>query len=201
MMLASLPIQDCELLIRQWTRRDLDDRAAWPPYPEPYRAFDATVKLAGPEQRDRRFASQDSDRTQLTLTVDHRSDPCVGYIALHHIDWQSRTVGNAGVRIHPLWCDRGIGTRVLRSIASYCRDCGLLSFRLDASPLNTRALRCYEKIGFERTGSDLWRNDPSIRNKDLWRKEHADLRPHVRFVEGIPQVRFWWLELDLRGIG
>ncbi len=71
-----------------------------------------------------------------------------GVVALAEIDWLKGRVGNMGVRIHPEWCGKGIGTAVLRMISSRFLNAGMLEFQLDVAIANVRAIRCYEKVGF-----------------------------------------------------
>ncbi len=62
-------------------------------------------------------------------------------------------VFNSAARLHPDWCDRGIGTQILRLLLTGCGDQGIRSVALDAARQNRRAIRCYEGVGFrpERT--------------------------------------------------
>jgi RimJ/RimL family protein N-acetyltransferase len=56
-----------------------------------------------------------------------------------------------GFRVHPNWCDKGIGTRILKLVIAHFAEAGIASFRLDVAEPNARAIRCYEKAGFSRT--------------------------------------------------
>jgi RimJ/RimL family protein N-acetyltransferase len=48
---------------------------------------------------------------------------------------------------------RGLGTQMIRSfVAQLCADPGVTRVQTDPSPLNARAVRCYEKAGFQRVG-------------------------------------------------
>ena len=53
-----------------------------------------------------------------------------------------------GIRIHPNWCDRGVGTRALKATIGRFAEAGIDRFRLDVAEPNARAIRCYEKVGF-----------------------------------------------------
>jgi RimJ/RimL family protein N-acetyltransferase len=114
--------------------------------------------------------------------------------SLREIDWETRVVGNVGFRVRPDWCDRGYGPRILGLAAVWCRECSIQSIRLDVSPTNVRAVRCYEKAGMVRVG-EFWRVDSTLVDIDIAREEYVALRPHFRIEGGVPQVRFWWMEL------
>lgn len=147
-LISSLPVYYENLGVRIWCRKDLDIRADWPPYPSPYSVFTSGVGGMTPSQRDSYFRERDTDLCRITLTVDHANQIMIGMLALFDIDWGKDTVGNMGVRIHPEWCDRGIGTTVMGMVASWLFDAGIREIRLDVAEPNVRAIRCYEKAGF-----------------------------------------------------
>jgi RimJ/RimL family protein N-acetyltransferase len=193
-MLESLPIQVDGFTIRHWNRNDLDELAAWPIYPFPDEGFVFSFKEKTPEERDRLFRSREDRTDTMVLIIDHASHRAMGYISLQEIEWINGEVENIGFRIEPSWCNRGIGTLVLRSVSRWCLDCGLRKLRLDVAASNDRAVRCYEKMGFVRTG-ELWREAADMKGVDLNQPTYDFLRPHMRHDGAIPQIRFWWMEL------
>jgi len=68
--MASLPIHDGDLVIREWTREDVDRRAAWPPYQAPYSVFTSSLADMDSTERDAYFQSRDEREDRITLTVD-----------------------------------------------------------------------------------------------------------------------------------
>lgn len=196
-MLKSLPVRKGELTIRPWTREDTYERANWPSYPPPYVDFNFALMGASKEQLDRHFIVRHNDPNRLALAIDYGTQPVIGYLALHDIDWSAQRVGNLGLRIHPEWCDKGIGTSVIRMVARWCSECGMRALRLDVGPANPRALRCYQKAGFVKVG-EFWRDEPKLKDVDIQQKRYDLVRPHSRVKNGTPQVRFWWVELDCK---
>jgi RimJ/RimL family protein N-acetyltransferase len=192
-MVARLPLSAGDYTIRQWQRADVDFLAAWPTYPSGYEGFNLAVRGLPPEGKDGYFSARQANPHRTTLVVDHRDQAVVGYIALVEIDWDSRVIGNMGIRIAPAWCDRGIGTLAIGATAGWCFASGFESVRLDVAGANTRAVRCYEKAGFASVG-EFWRDDKGLLGIDLSDPRHAALRAHFRMQAGIPQVRFWWME-------
>lgn len=71
---------------------------------------------------------------------------------------------------------------------------GVTAIRLYVAGPNSRAIRCYEKAGFARTG-EFWRDDPGLAPVDVARPESESLRPHVRTDGEVPQLRFYWMEM------
>ncbi|MCK4235278.1 GNAT family N-acetyltransferase, partial [candidate division WOR-3 bacterium] len=92
------------------------------------------------------------------------------------------------------WCNKGIGTLIIRKVSNWCFKLGLKALRLDVAAANTRAIRCYEKAGFVKT-EEFWRNDKGLRNIDVNQPQYDFLRPHVRLDRDVPQIRFWWMDL------
>ena len=200
-MLAALPLDARDLTIRQWTRDDLDQLAAWPAYPFPYEAFGFSFADASCVERDRVFEEREGDPARITLVV-CRDEAWVGYLALLAIDWKTGTVGNLGIRIHPERCGHGIGSLMLRAVIDWGVKHGLDSFRLDVAASNPRAIRCYEKAGFQEVG-ELWRPAPDLKDLDLSQAQYDFLRPHIRFpATGEAELRFLTMEVAvLRSMG
>ena len=196
-LLAALPLQAADLTIRGWARDDLDQLAAWPPYPFPYEAFRFRFADRTPIERDDVFAERERDPARITLTA-NRDGACIGYLALLEIDWCSGTVGNLGIRVHPSHCGEGIGTALLRSVLHWGFERGLASFRLDVAASNARAIRCYEKAGFREAG-EIWRPAPDLQRVDLSLRKYDFLRAHVRFADPHkPELRFLIMEAPRR---
>lgn len=193
-MLKSLPICKEETSIRPWNRKDLDDLAKWPGYPFPNEPFNSSLSEMSSEERDQHFRSREDNPNRITLVVDHTTQKAIGYLSLVQIDWLDRIVGNMGFRIHPSWCNKGIGTLVIREVSNWCFEFGLRALQLDVAAANTRAVRCYEKVGFVKT-EEFWRNDEGLKKIDINQLQYNFLRPHVRLDRGVLQIRFWWMEL------
>jgi RimJ/RimL family protein N-acetyltransferase len=194
-MLHSLPIKEREFSIRLCKRRDLDELAAWPDYPAPYEAFRFSFASMDQDERDILFRKREGEESRITLIMDHEEAVAIGYSALHEIDWKKRTIGNMGVRLHPAWCDKGVGMFMISRAVHWCFTSGIRRLRLDVAAPNKRAVRCYEKAGFIRTG-EFWRKDEKLKDVNLSDAQYRFLREHLRVSSGIPEIRFWWMRLD-----
>jgi RimJ/RimL family protein N-acetyltransferase len=125
----------------------------------------------------------------MTLAVDYHDQSCVGYLALLDIDWDGCSVGGLSVRIHPDWCERGLGTRALRALVAWALSRGFASLHLDVVATNLCAIHCYEKVGFTPI-AEVWRVAHDLDNADLSAPELAFLKPHIRPAEGTVELRF-----------
>jgi RimJ/RimL family protein N-acetyltransferase len=191
-LLRTLPLRQGVLLVRAWTRQDVDRLAAWPPYPFPYQGFEFSFAGASRTERDALYRDRQARRDVLVLVVDRQAQPAVGYLGLRCVDWQAGTVGKFGVRVHPDWCERGVGTSIIRAVTRWSFEHGFVSWRLDVAASNARAVRCYEKAGFVQMG-ELWRRAGNL--VDLSEPRYDFVRPHLREQGGRIELRFWVMEL------
>jgi len=193
-MLTELPIIENSLSVRAWTREDLDTLAAWPKYPFPYEGFEFGFVSMNPTERDVLFDERNRKPDSIPLILDHADNPVIGYISLTKINWDEGRVGNFGFRIHPEWVDQGIGTKVLRKVCWWCFDCGISSIGVDVAASNTRAVACYEKVGFHTTG-ELWRDAIDLKGVDTTEPRYDFLRTHLRLDGDVPELRFILMEI------
>jgi len=179
--------------VRRCTRDDYRLLAAWPPYPPRYECFRFSFADLPPAERDRVFEERDRRDDRFQLAVDLRENVAVAYVNFQKVDWNAGTMENMGIRVHPSFCNRGIGTAMLIMIRDWWFEQGMKSLRLDVAGPNTRAQRCYEKVGFVRTG-EFWREDSALAGGDLSGEEYDWLRAHVRNTSGVPEIRFQLME-------
>jgi RimJ/RimL family protein N-acetyltransferase len=193
-LLDRLPLSRGKLTMREWTRQDVDLLASWPLYPFPYRGFEFRFAGMDTAERGEVFRTRQSREDAMVLVVDHREQPAICYLALREINWETGTVGNVGMRVHPAWCGRGVGTSILRCVTRWSFETGIVRWRLDVAASNARAVRCYEKVGFVRTG-ELWRAASNLSAQNLGKARYDFIRPHLREQEGRIGLRFWVMEL------
>lgn len=196
-LLDTLPLSQGELTVREWTRRDVDRLAGWPRYPFPYRGFEYSFAAMGPTERDELFRTRQERADAMTLVVDHDAQPAVGYLASREVDWETGTVGNLGMRVHPAWCGRGVGTSILRKVTRWSFEQGFVRWRLDVAASNARAVRCYEKVGLVRTG-EFWLDASHLEDLDIDGPRYDFLRPHLRACGDELELRFWVMELEIK---
>lgn len=193
-LVESLPLVTGGLTIRRWMRDDVGRFAEWPGYQFPYEAFDFSFRDMDPMERDQVYCEREARSNAIVLAVDSDTCASLAYVALHGIDWVTRKVHNFGCRVHPHRCGRGIGTAILQAVTCWSFQGGMSSIAVDVAASNVRAVRCYEKVGFAKTGT-VWRDAADLADKDLSTPWYAFLRPHVRMGKGVPQLRFWLMEL------
>jgi RimJ/RimL family protein N-acetyltransferase len=125
--------------------------------------FDAHSKGWDEARRNRNWIGmRDHAPSEVFLPCEGREVSLIAWFALREISWEKREVGNMSIRLHPEFCDRGIGTLLSQGIFAWCHGQGFLRLRLDVLAANLRAVRCYEKAGmhktdeFEKDGATFW---------------------------------------------
>ena len=57
-----------------------------------------------------------------------------------------------GLAIHPSRSGRGLGSIMMKEILDYAKEKGMLRIELSAAVINEKAIRLYEKAGFQKEG-------------------------------------------------
>jgi L-phenylalanine/L-methionine N-acetyltransferase len=71
-------------------------------------------------------------------------------VPLHHRTNHIAYLG--GVAVHPDHSGKGVGLAMMQAIVEFARQRGILRIELSTSTANERAIRLYEKVGFEPEG-------------------------------------------------
>ena len=193
MLLNNLPIHTEGLSIRQLNRADMTLLNEWPLYPWPHDVFRFSFSGYSAEDLDRVYEAKKVDESRITLIVDAVKKKAIGYVALTQVDWIKRISGNMSFRIHPDFCDKGIGSVVMLSVQDWWFKHGMNLLRLDVAATNPRAVKCYSNSGFQRTG-EFWREAHDLVGKDLNEPKYSFLMDHVNRNAEIPRIRFYWME-------
>ncbi len=107
------------------------------------------VTLAEEERWYREYERR-TDEQIFAIEVEGRH---VGNLGLHKIDRTHRKADIGIVIGEPEFWSKGIGTEAMRVALGYAfGELGLNKVSLDVLEYNTRAIRMYEKVGFQREG-------------------------------------------------
>jgi RimJ/RimL family protein N-acetyltransferase len=171
-----------QVRLRGAERDDIPTFVRWFNDPEvrQYLGFFAPVSIA---QEERWFETLPAwDDTRSYFFVIERKDgenwQSIGTVALAEIDWRSRVAELAiAVGEKQLW-GQGYGTEAAKILLRFAfEELNLHRVQLDTFDFNPRAIRSYEKVGFQREG---------IRRKAFFR----DGRYHDVHVMGILRDEF-----------
>jgi RimJ/RimL family protein N-acetyltransferase len=77
----------------------------------------------------------------------------VGMASLARLDWRNDSAHLAFVAVDPAWRGQGVGAAMLGQVLRLCfHDYNLHRVSLLVFPANLKAIRCYERLGFQREG-------------------------------------------------
>lgn len=135
---ATLPVSGERLIVRPWTRRDRRAMEQWPLPTVHAEWLQVGITKPGP---------------RLSYAIEHGAHP-IGRISLREMDSHSARLG---IYLRPDYCSQGYGAEGLRLFLGYYFY-GLRRqiLRLDVASANIRAVRMYERLGFEVTRCE-WR--------------------------------------------
>ena len=83
---------------------------------------------------------------------------------------------------------------ILHQVTRWAYGKGIELIRVDVAASNARAIQCYEKEGFTRTG-ETWREARDLLGVDMSVSRYDFLRSHGREYNGVPWLRFIMMEL------
>lgn len=186
------PIQGPRVRLRRWLRRDTLAQELWPRYSEPFNSLWNIPRTVFFDDDSRAgFSSQ-----RYAWAVEDGAGRLIGRISLREID-QRGASARLGISLAQPYVGQGLGTEALALFLDklYFGPMGFTVMRLDVAAVNQRAVRSYEKLGFEYVESE-WRsagNDPSARLVDDPR--YAGLAHHFRRGRFETLVEFYEMEL------
>jgi RimJ/RimL family protein N-acetyltransferase len=137
------------------SERDAPTLARWSEDTEYLRAVDSDyARPLSPEEFALRLSPDQADPNRLEFHLRTLADDrLIGFVALHSVEWNNGAallaigIGEARYR------GKGYGTDALQLILRFAfHELNLFRIGLDVIATNTRALRMYEKLGFQREG-------------------------------------------------
>jgi diamine N-acetyltransferase len=148
-----------KVLIRPFERADIDRRLKWKPYPDPLYSHYNLGDLSEPE-KEAWFLKRKNDPSSVYLSIDNTQGSLIGFVRLYQIDVQNRSSW-FGIYLGWEFLDQGLGTdATLTWLGYYFDELKYERLLLDVASLNTRAIRCYQKCGFEFIRSKYNVHDP-----------------------------------------
>jgi len=123
----------------------------WATFDDPlYRLFDWPRR--SPVENGLWYADLVRDRRRVYYAVDDESQTVIGRISLREI--RGRESARLGIGFGTQYVSQGYGSEALSLFLwYYFEHLGFERMVLDVAAINVRAVRCYERCGFERVGS------------------------------------------------
>ena len=138
--------------LRRIERTDIPTFVRWFSDPE-VRKFLMLNRPISMAEEERWFESQLTDPSTELFAIETAEGVHIGNIGLHNIDWLHRRA-ELGIVIgeREFW-SQGYGSDAIRTLLAFAfREMNLHRIRLRVFEDNTRAMKAYEKCGFQREG-------------------------------------------------
>lgn len=151
--------QKGELIIRYVTENDVQTLSNWLSNPEILRFYEGRDKPQSPEQVRERYISISEDKEKKCI-VEYK-EQSIGYIQMYPLDAEWKALYGYGEKENVWGMDqfigetaywnRGIGTELVQAAITYISNkLGAVAIAMDPRVSNERAIRCYEKCGFQK---------------------------------------------------
>ncbi len=178
--------------IRPYEPADVRNQRRWPRFVDSLLVnYNLVVAPGGEADYFRNRCRRDN---YMRWAVDDHRGKLLAVVSLREID-RSAGVSRLGITVRADRLGRGYGRRILREfIAHYFRDLGFKRLILDVAAPNQRAIRCYERLGFVKTGSH-WQVHSAAADPSADR-QYRDLPDAFRRRGTIIEVRFFDMEID-----
>lgn len=181
-----------KVIIRPMVSEDVGKMEAWRPSTDPLNSL-----WNGPSHSSDnyiRFQVQADDPSRRWYAVEDLAGRLIGRLSLRHIS--RRKSARLGITLGADYVGQGHGTDALRTfLAYYFRELGFEALYLDVAAPNKRAIRCYEKCGFEYVGSHYQGAGSDGRLAFLKDEKYHDIRRFFKKKKGRNVVLFYDMKI------
>ncbi|MBC8248607.1 MAG: GNAT family N-acetyltransferase [Anaerolineales bacterium] len=186
-----------KVIIRPMVGEDVDKMAAWRPFTDslyslwnrPSRSSDDCI----------RFQAQADDPSRRWYAVEDVSGHLIGRLSLRQIS--RRKSARLGITLAADYVGQGYGTDAIRTfLVYYFQELGFETLYLDVAAPNKRALRCYEKCGFEYIGSHYQGAGGDGCLTFLRDEKYRDIRRFFKKKKGRDVVLFYDMKIEKKDL-
>ena len=112
------------------------------------------------------ITQEEKRRNEFTAVIDESNNLC-GYIKFV----ENKEFVLVGLGLKPSSCGQGLGNVLMEVLKSECKKrCGSKKIALEVRSFNKRAIKCYERAGFEIT--DVYQKDTLIGSDEFIKMEY-----------------------------
>lgn len=141
------------LIVRDMLRSDLDQMQRWRPFSNPLSPTWNTHWHSSLDM-DNWLGRYGQDRSRRVYAIALKDGTVIGRLSLRHIHSGQHAI--LGIALGADWVNQGYGTEALLAfMPCYFDTLGFQAMLLDVAAPNLRAIRCYEKVGFVKTGEQF----------------------------------------------
>jgi RimJ/RimL family protein N-acetyltransferase len=182
-----------KVIIRPMVREDVERMQAWQPFTDP---LDSLWNVSQHSSENYVwFQAQADDPSRRWYAVEDLSGRLVGRLSLRQIS--GRQSARLGITLGAEYVDQGYGTDAIRTfLVYYFRELGFQTLYLDVAAPNERAIRCYEKCGFQHVGSRYRGVGSDERLAFLKDERYREIRRFFKKEGGRNLVLFYDMKID-----
>lgn len=189
-----LPLRDERVTIRPMTRRDVDEMQTWPRFTDPLLAS-SNLPRQGRAEKDVWFLSYAKGPSRRLYAIEDQDGLLIGRLSLREINGQESA--RLGITLRADRLDQGYGTDAIRLFLHYYFEkMGFATLYLDVAAANTRAIRCYEKCGFQQIGSHYRWAGSDAQLALLKEKRHRSIRQFFKKEKGRNLALFYDMKIE-----
>ncbi len=179
--------------IRPMVREDVDKMGDWRPFTDPLN-FLWNGPPRSSSENNIWFEAQANDPSRRWYAVEDLAGRLIGRLSLRRINW--RKSARLGITLGADYVGQGYGTDAIRTfLAYYFGELGFETLYLDVAAPNKRAIRCYERCGFEHIGSHYQEVGSNGRLAFLKDDEYRDIRRFFKKKKGRNVVLFYDMKI------
>jgi diamine N-acetyltransferase len=183
-----------KVVLRSMVREDMERRMKWKPYPDPLFFHYNLPDMTG-DQKEAWFIKRKNDTSALWFSIDDSKGQLVGFACLNNIEPTSKSAW-LGIYFGYEFVNQGKGTDAMLTLMRYFfEEMKFERLLLDVASYNQRAIRCYEKCGFELSRKKYSDHDPRM-NLDIFGDDHfKEVRKY--FVNDRNKIRVEFDEMEI----
>jgi RimJ/RimL family protein N-acetyltransferase len=187
-------LQGPRVRLRSWRRGDTLSQELWPRYTEPFHSL-WNLPRSGSFSYDLDFSRNNWSNRRYAWAIEDYGCRLIGRITLREVD-SSQVHARLGISLAQPFVSQGLGTEaMILFLDYYFEDLAFHTLLLDVAAFNQRAVRCYNRLGFQHLESE-WRSaggDPALRL--LEDPNYRHLRGYFRQMRFETLVEFYEMEL------
>lgn len=175
------------LILRRWHRRDYQAMDRWPSYDDP---LSAIWNLP-----DRLSAGSDWQQDiRRTYAIERNDGTLLGRITLRDIDINASSA-RLGITIGSPYVSQRYGTESMQAFLwAFFMTMQFKTMLLDVASVNVRAIRCYERLGFQHTGQH-WRDAGWRVIQSLDATTRHSIEPFIKYGRHTTWIQFYDMTL------
>jgi len=174
-------------------REDVDKMGDWQPFTDPLNSlWNGPQRSSG--ENDIWFEAQANDPSRRWYAIEDLTGRLIGRLSLRQIN--RRKSARLGITLESDYVDQGYGTDAIRTFLTYYfQELGFEILYLDVAAPNKRAIRCYERCGFQHISSHYQGIGSDGRLTFLRDEAYRDIRQFFKKKKGRNVVLFYDMKI------